>query len=223
MLGKKLKLSAELVDKNVVIIANVFNLSIMNQHWLIEKGILREEDLAQGYTFTPIFAQAQSKDFYLTIVPDRLQFKMLQIKNPLPLILSKVGKIVEELPQTPFAAVGFNYTYQAIPVDSDISKLTRKLFFNSDSALCNYFKEEDARFGGYFSKDVLNSRLRLNIQPVCTRTPDEHGANVEKLQFAFNFNFDLSGQTGRVKLILDFLNKWNDAKKITADILDLIK
>ncbi len=55
--------NVELVSENVVILANQFNLSIMNQHWLIENCIILQDDLQDGYTFTPVFTQVKTKFF----------------------------------------------------------------------------------------------------------------------------------------------------------------
>ena len=215
-----MKKNVELVNENVVILANQFNLSIMNQHWLIENCIITQDDLQDGYTFTPVFALAKTKFFQLTVVPERLQIDLNpKTEKKIELIKSKIGTIVDKLPHTPFTALGFNFDYFLTTEDSSVEKYTRLLFFKPDSPLSSQFDEENAKFGGYFSKDVSGFRLKLDIKPISIKSKDK---TMDKIQLAFNFHLDLVGND-KAKTILKYLAKWDSMASITKDIVKLIK
>lgn len=212
--------NVELVSENVVVLANQFNLSIMNQHWLIENCIITQDDLQDGYTFTPVFALAKTKFFQLTLVPERLQIDLNpKTEKKIELIKSKIGTIVDKLPHTPFTALGFNFDYFLTTEDSSVEKYTRLLFFKPDSPLSSQFDEDNAKFGGYFSKDVSGFRLKLDIKPISIKSKDKI---MDKIQLAFNFHLDLVGND-KSKTILKYLAKWDSMANITKDIVKLIK
>ena len=204
----------ELIDSNIVIIAHEFNLSVINSIWLFKNNIFTEEEL-QGRPSLPVFVEAQSKDFNFKIVPERLQFSISpKCDNASHLISSKVAKIINELPHTPYTAAGFNFTYHIFSKDMDIATLTRSLFCQHGSKLFSDFNTDDARFGGYFSKNIIGARLRLDAKPVTFQKQDKEE---ERLQLAYNFHITLSPQDDS-SIILDFLEKWDKAKKITQEI-----
>ncbi len=212
--------NVELVSENVVVLANQFNLSIMNQHWLIKNCIITQDDLQDGYTFTPVFALAKTKFFQLTLVPERLQIDLNpKTEKKIELIKSKIGTIVDKLPHTPFTALGFNFDYFLTTEDSSVEKYTRSLFFKPDSPLSSQFDEDNAKFGGYFSKDVSGFRLKLDIKPISIKSKDKI---MDKIQLAFNFHLDLVGND-KSKTILKYLAKWDSMANITKDIVKLIK
>lgn len=212
--------NVELVSENVVVLANQFNLSIMNQHWLIENCIITQDDLQDSYTFTPVFALAKTKFFQLTLVPERLQIDLNpKTEKKIELIKSKIGTIVDKLPHTPFTALGFNFDYFLTTEDSSVEKYTRSLFFKPDSPLSSQFDEDNAKFGGYFSKDVSGFRLKLDIKPISIKSKDKI---MDKIQLAFNFHLDLVGND-KSKTILKYLAKWDSMANITKDIVKLIK
>ncbi|OPL17381.1 MAG: hypothetical protein AVO38_01420 [delta proteobacterium ML8_D] len=197
-----------------MIIAQEFNLSIINSVWLFKNKIFTEEEL-QGKASLPILVEAQSKDFNFKIIPERLQFSIsLKCDNASRIISSKVGEIIKLLPHTPYTAAGFNFTYNIFSKVTGIGELTRSLFCRHDSKLFSDFDTEDARFGGYFSKDIIGTRLSLEAKPVTTQKQD---IKEEKLKLAYNFQITLSPQDDS-NMILDFLKKWDEAKKITQEI-----
>lgn len=208
----------EFISENVVILANRFNLSIFNQYWLIDNGIIDQEDLKAGYTFTPVLNQIQTQDYQLTIVPDRLQLDIHPVtdENAVDLIESKIGKIIEKLPHTPYTALGLNFVYLYTPDADNFPKYTRSIFLNPESPLSIKFTDENARFGGYFIKDMLDFRVMLNARPVTT--PSKGDQMIDKINFDFNFHLDLKDEE-KHKTILEYLKKWNELKEITEDIM----
>ncbi len=208
----------ELKDCNFVIVANNFNLSIINTVWLFKNQIFTEDEL-QGSTNLPVMVQLQSEYFQMLLTPDRLQFSVNpDTEGQKDLIKTKIGKLINTLPHTPFVAAGINFTFFITPKDKNIHSLSRSLFFNEQS---NLFKDietdtDDARFGGYFSKDLIGTRFRLDAKPIKVNIPDK---GIEAVQFSYNFNIDLSPSDGSEK-IFELIEKWDDAKRIAQTITE---
>lgn len=204
---------------NVVIVSNSFNVSIFSQIWLIKNGIMNEDDFSKGYLFSPMAVQTESNDFSLLVVPERLQFTLRDLSEKAPdLIMSKVGKIVETLPHTPFKSVGLNFNWCADSETQPFDQFNHSLFWKEKSPLYEAFNQENARFGAYMSQDFMNFRLKLDIKPITRKTPD---GTVELLQFAFNFHRDLEPESAKSQ-ILDTLKSWSDAKKTASEIISKI-
>ncbi|MCC7086536.1 MAG: hypothetical protein IT427_16175 [Pirellulales bacterium] len=214
-------MSTSLIHTNVVAVARQFNPSVFSQLWLVRHGIASENEFEQvaESLFTPAIVQVRLPRFVLLVVPEQLQFA------PLPpdvdhseLVLEKMGKIVETLPETPYIAIGLNFQWHFIPETCEMSKFCRRLFFR-DNLLFSSFDQPDARFGGYMSKDVLGFRLRLDVRPLRVEQPE--GVR-ELFQFAFNFHTDIAsdvqGETS-VSQIRRMLGQWNQAREHTRQIV----
>ena len=213
-----MKHNIDFVDCNIVIIADTFNVNILNTVWLYKNKIFTEKEL-QGATCLPVVVEAQSDNFRLHIIPDRLQFSInTKYKNPKKLLLSKIGRLVELLPHTPFTAAGLNFTYHVTPSDKDIHKLTRSLFCNEKSKLFNDLEEDDVRFGAYFSKNLIGTRFRLDAKPITLTMQNQ---KKDMIQFAYNFNINLN-QDDDYKTVMGLIDKWDEAKRICRELTNKI-
>lgn len=205
----------ELSVSNIIIVADKFNPSLFSQVWLDKHGILPEKESKGDQIYTPAFVLAQSELFSLQVWPERLQFSYKDgEQDATELIHNTVGKIIELLPHTPFTAAGINFTWRISPPDSsNFSSMDRSMFW-MDSALHSLFNSEDARFGGYFSKDFLGTRLRLDIKPVRKN-------ELEAFQVAINFHVDLT-EGDPVELALGNLKNWTAFRKYSEEVSDII-
>lgn len=210
-----MKHEIELVDCNTVIVANNFNISLINIVWLFKNEIFTEEEL-KGATSIPVMLEIQSPDnFKFNLVADRLQFSVNPTQeDKAGIIIEKVGKLVETLPHTPYSAVGLNFVYHVTPANT-IEDLGRSLFFNNNSNLHKAFDNDNSRLGGYFSTDKLGGRLRLDIKPITINFPNKKP--VEKMQFSYNFNFAIDQENG-VKKITQIFQKWDEANCLSNEL-----
>lgn len=209
----------ELKDCNVVVIASNFNISIMTPVWLFKYDIFTEEEL-KGSTCLPVVVEVRTKDFNFNLVPDRMQFSVNPACDDVKgLISAKVEKIITLLPHTPFVAAGLNFTYHVSPEDGNISSLGRSLFYNEKAKLFEGLDTDDVRFGGYFSRDIIDTRMRLDAKPVTLKMGDQEE---EKLQFSFNFNINLKPDDGPDKII-ELFAKWDQAEKISKEITEKVQ
>jgi hypothetical protein len=200
----------QLANANVVIVAYHFNPTITDQLWLTEHAIVNRDEPAGPYVFTDMLVQVPTKDFHLLIVPDRCQLTPSpQIENAQQLIVERLGRLVELLPHTPYRAVGLNFNWHFSRENDDIERFARARFFVPGSPLHELFSVEGSRFGGYMSKGFHNGRLKLDIKPAQITTEE---ARQEVMQFAFNFNLELTDDGNKVQQIMAFLNRWNEAR-----------
>lgn len=211
-------MSVELVGSNLVIAARHFNPSIFSQLWLVRNGILGEPEFQAGCVFTDQVANIESGQFGLLVVPPQLQFvPKVAAEDEGKLVVTKVGKIVRTLPHTPYIAVGLNFFWHVEPEDGNVPALTRSLFFSPQHRICQLFGSDDARFGAYFSKDVLDCRLKLDVKPIRRQTGEE---SKEFVQFAFNFHLDLPQEGNQtVEAIERQLGIWDEARNEATKIV----
>jgi len=209
----------ELRDCNAVIIANDFNLTIMNSIWLYKNKIFTEEEL-QGCSNSPIHFETRTDDFIVSIVPNRLQFSISPAydDDAKELIISKIGKLIKKLPHTPYTAAGLNFTYNIIPADKDINALSRTLFCNENSKLFAGLEAKDVRFGGYFSQDLMGTRFRFDAKPVKLKTKKTIS---EVIQLSYNFNVTITADDN-ISTISNLFKKWDQAKKHTKELTEKI-
>lgn len=211
------EMSLILADANVVVAAKVFNPSITNQLWLFQNDIIGDEKLKK-FVFTEVLSQVQTDDFRLVIVPQRLQF-IADVEEELQqaLIVEKVSKIIEALPHTPFLACGLNITWYLEPEHADAPTICRRLFYKEDTPLSEIMNSDDALFGGYFSKNFHESRLKVDVKPIDAEK--ENDQKVQLLQFSFNFHKDVENSEHKITDIETLLRHWDEALARTQEIM----
>ena len=95
---------------NIVILARNYNPSIVSKEWLYKKNILRET--VTNFVHTPPFSLIETDRISFVLDESRLQ---MSLKTITPEGIETLPKIAAEfvscLPETPFAAVGFNYSF----------------------------------------------------------------------------------------------------------------
>lgn len=209
------------VGSAVVIAAKQFNPSVLGELWLFENEILTSDELkgASVKVFMDGIAQVDVADFALTIIGPQLQFVVKDPHNDS--VLTRLNKLVTLIPHTPFTAIGINHTWRIVPVGIGVHNFSRKLFVSDNSPFAGLFAEPDSLFGGYFSKDVLNCRLKVDAQPTAMAESGE----TSKIFLTMNFNFhlDLSG-SGHEKseAISGHLSNWENARALAQSITEKI-
>lgn len=197
-------------NANVVVAASVFNPSIVNQFWLIKNKIITEETDTQGSIFVDGFSQLKTDEFLLTVLPQRLQFALADpFSQKQDIVTEKVGTVVKALPHTPYTACGLNFTWHLQPEETDISTLSRRMFYRENNAIFEVFDAHSPRFGAYMSCDLLGGRYKLDIKPIKAELPE--GEELELLQFSFNCHLDLSDAGDPAGRIEEFLHRWDEA------------
>ena len=205
---------------NVVIVAHQFNPSVVNQLWLVDNGIVARDEFLEGCVFSDMVVNVNAKDFSLFVSPEQLQFvPKLPHGAEVNVVQEILGKFVKAVPHTPFSGLGLNFVW--IASEDDIVALTRRLFFRSGEPLYQAFDSADARFGAYMSRDFRGGRMKLDIKPVTLKLL-ETGQSVDRLQFAFNFHFDILPGSAGAELICEHLTNWIAAGSAAKDIIEII-
>ena len=213
------QMPAEQVRSNLVVTAHHFNPSVFSQLWLVRNQIVGEDDFASGCLFSDQAVNVETPEFGLLVFPPQLQFvPKVPLDCQQELVEEKVGRIVRTLPHPPCTSVGLNFVWHVKPEDGDVLVLTRGLFYEPQRRICQLFDTEDARYGAYFSKDILGCRLKLDVRPVIHQAEDEQH---ELLQFAFNFHLDLPQEgSDIIPAIERQLQIWDAARSEAARIVE---
>jgi hypothetical protein len=208
----------QIINENLVIAAKSFNPSIFSQLWLIKQGIMFESDFTDQAMFSPIAADVRAKQFHLLVIPDRLQFTFARNAVKKDALIRQVPySIVNNLPHTPYIAIGFNIRIIFTPEDNDnFLNKTKMLLLSSYNPLTDAFNGIDARYGFYCSSDFSGMRLRLDVKP--NSAIDTSGNKLEFLSFEFNYNKDLI-EDNKVEQIFAFLADWDKAEKHCFEIM----
>lgn len=203
-----------------VIVAQQFNAPIITQLWLVRNGILTDEEFQEGSIFSDVFVQVRSNSFQMLVLPDQLQMVPTVPRDQEQVVLvQRLGRLVRELPHTPYKALGLNFAWHLTPADGNIARLSREMFFVPDRTLQRSFADENAHYGGYLSKDFLGFRLKLEVKPVIV--PLIGGQVESRLHFGFNYHFDLREDAARQ--IEERLQHWNEARQETERIVDSVE
>lgn len=203
-----------LASTNVVIVAQKFNPSIINQLWLVKNHIVAEDAFLPGGVSVDMIAQLRTSDFELLILPDRLQFGLMDIAHGQDVINRALAGIVRALPHTPYRGIGSNFVWHIDPQPESIEHASRRLFFRDDNPMYHEFDVPDAQFGGYLSKPVEQALLGVDVKPI---TSLENNVPVYKLQCSYNFHTDTASESP-VDVILAHLSRW-DQYRLLAEII----
>jgi hypothetical protein len=158
--------------------------------------------------FTDLLAGVRSRKFDLVVVPEQMQFApKVPPDAEADLVSAVVGRFVERLPHTPYRAAGLNFVWQLIPEDKDAVGVARRLFYCPDRPLHQLFSSEDARYGGYMSKNLFGCRLRLDVKPISLEAEEVK----DRLQFVFNYHLNVPSERP-VEAIKQLLQRWQEAK-----------
>ena len=158
---------------NIVILARNYNPSIVSKEWLYQKNIIK--DTVINFAHTPPFSLVETERISFVLDENRLQISLKTITPEGIELLPKIAtEIVSCLPETPFVAAGFNYSYYL----SKGSRRLETLFSPSDAKLKELFAE-DYEIGGMVCFHFKEFIVTMSAPPV----------KGETTKVAINFNF----------------------------------
>lgn len=192
-------MTLSLIGANIVLLAKNHNPSIVSKEWLTQNKIITEQIL--DFTHLPVISVIDTNNFNLMVDQDRLQLSLKKVdqKNleTLPQIISKY---IDQLPETPYTTIGFNYSYRL----ENVQKKLKDVFLINDKRLTEIFSEDYA-FGGII-KFVFGD---FGV----TFTTDQ--IEDKEIRGGFNFHFK-SSKRGE---IIKKLSKHSETKKRSEKIL----
>ncbi len=172
--------SFNLIQANIVVLADSFNPSIATKDWLRDNLIHEEPPV---FINTPLVSVFETPEVHLLIDQSRLQltFKILD-SNVMQKWVKLVAYYVELLPHTPYKAVGFNFVWEVIPPTLQSGTVTCY-----DRCSCGETNWESV-FDEYSSEpNVLGRRgeavIRLGVEP----SLDIGNSRITTVNFHYNY------------------------------------
>lgn len=185
-----MELKKQLVAQNIVLVASNINVNLFNQGWFLENQIIASAEMQGDSVFVPNYVSLSLIDCQFVIVPTQIQIslKYFDIDNTQRILANRVVKFMNALNCYGIKAVGINFSLTL--EDETGQDVSLKLLKRYNNKVDEYFKNDDARFGAYYSQNVDDvTRLKLDIKPIkCVF----NGTLVEKLLLSFNFHSESS-------------------------------
>ena len=164
---------------NIVILARNYNPSIVSKDWLHEKNIVRET--VTNFVHTPPLSVVETEQISFVLDENRLQISLKSITTESIESLPEIAAgFVSCLPETPFVAVGFNYSYN---IPKETSRL-KTLFALDDTKLKELFSES-CEVGLIVSFPFKEFFVRMNAPPAKDKAT--------RITIDFNFHSDSRG------------------------------
>lgn len=194
---------ASLKKANIVVLAHSYNPSIVSRDWVLDKKILNEP--ISDFVHTPAFSLMQNNDFSLAVDTNRLQlstkkFDLANIKL-MPQILDKFFTL---LPETPYRAMGFNFTYE-LQVEHD---LLRDIITPQKQNIKEFFAA-NYQLGAMIYFDFEGFVVRVNISPTKQKKKMQ-GINL-------NFHTNIHGVTDAKEKLLLYEKTLQKAERISKN------
>lgn len=151
---------ASLRKANIVVLANSYNPSIVSRDWVLSRQLLSEP--IGDFVHTPAFSLIQNNNFSLAVDMNRLQ---LSVKEPNPENIKLMPQIIKKffilLPETPYRAMGFNFTYE-LQLENDFLK---DILSPNEQNIKKLFSPKYG-LGVIVSFEFESFVVRVNISPV---------------------------------------------------------
>ena len=164
---------------NIVILARNYNPSIVSKEWLYDKNIVRET--VTNFVHTPPLSVVETERISFVVDENRLQISLKNITTDSIESLPKIAAgFVSCLPETPFVAVGFNYSYS---IPKETSRL-KTLFALDDTKLRELFSE-NYEVGLIVSFPFKAFIVRMTAPPIIGK--------ITRITMDFNFHSDSHG------------------------------
>lgn len=215
-----MNLQKELQSCSVVILAQNFNPSIFNRHWLVKNKFIDDHEITDDSVFALGVSNIITPQFSLLVTPDHLHFEINGASlNYCECLHRVLIKIINRLPEIPYKAVGLNFEWHIFDDDSSPATISRALFYPVNPSLQAFFNTDDSLYGCYLSKNFHDSRMKLDINPTVVCKPNLEEKEV--FRFSFNYHRELNEQTGfdDLKKNLQDCNIYFDASVKIVDAL----
>ena len=181
---------------NIIVLAKNHNPTIVSKEWLFAKQVITEE--VKQFASTPVFSMVETAELVLTVDQNRLMIAPKVISDGLISRLPEVVKrYVDQLPETPYNAVGFNFHY-------DLPHFEWDNLFTPKERFMALFPAETPNLGAIAKYHVDDFTVTLTI------SPDAGNQTVD-------FNFNRSSSESQV--ITEALEHYADALAETARVM----
>ena len=195
VMGKK-----ELDTTNVVILAKSHNPAIVSKEWVIKKEVL--EAPITNFIHTPPFSMVENNDLRIHVDSDKMQ---IIVKRVEPDIIDKLPMIIKNyvisLPETPYTAIGFNFSYR------EITEKNLGSIFSPDVEKFRKAFSEDYRVGGLILFNFAEFIVTVNLRPG------------EKVRADFNFHSNIKDGSSE---IIEKLKSYHETMRKAEGVLEVL-
>jgi len=190
----------KLDNTNVVILAKSHNPTIVSNEWVIKKGVLEEPII--NFIHTPPFSMVENNDLRIHVDSGRMQIIVKRVEpdiiDKLPIIIKNY---VNSLPETPYTAIGFNFSYR------EITEKNLGSIFSPDVEKFRKAFSEDYRVGGTIRFNFEDFIVTVNLLPD------------EKVLANFNFHSDIKeGSSG----IMEKIKSYHETMRKAEEVLEVL-
>lgn len=168
------------LNKNIVFIGE-FKPSKFEKLYFIKNELLSEDDFLEGSIFLPDISIIETKNYNIEVNQNRFTINFKTIDFEL-----NFEKLIHILRDSIIRVFGFNF--KRVLFLEDVTE-TKKFFYIENNNINKFFDSDDTAYGYYVSRDIDESRLKLDIKPVMLHKVDEN-LLVNALDFSFNFHFE---------------------------------
>ena len=188
--------------KNIVLVGN-FNPSYFDKYFFIKNGIASEEEILKNSVFNALgVMQLVCDKFSVVINTNQI---IISAQHPVHKDV-EIDKLMRTLIEAGnllnLKALGFNFHWFLWDESKSFNELSKELFYNNNNKMfTDIFNTNDSMYGAYVSKDIKESRLKLDIKPV--NTPELNAIN-----FQFNFHFEIRDKSTSSEAT-EYLNDYN--------------
>lgn len=214
-------MTIDLKNKNIVLIGQ-FNPLDFDKYFFIKNGLFTEEEISPNSIFSEINAQLITKKLIVSVYIDRVQISShstpYEDNSRVPDIASSFLRLTKD----PFqlVAIGINFEWFILDIGDSLIEISKRLFYNKEHTFFEkYFNTEDAAFGTYASKQVKDSRLKLEVKPAAVFNIKKN-AQENVLHWMFNFHIQLPKETTSeqaISYIKDFDFYKNESLQIISN------
>jgi hypothetical protein len=209
-----------LINRNIVVTSPAIAQGIFTQLFFMRCGAVAENEFQEGCVFLDQMCQVNAPGFTFIAPPAGIvQFTPNSEAgdDDQELLIGKFMPIIRAMGETPFAAVGLNFTWHECENEPEVIDISRRLFFRQDIIPFTYFTDADARFGSYMSTDFEVARMKLDIKPIYIGRANE--PHTHRLSFSFNFHRELPAENA-ADSIEEVVRIWNDAMNHSRSIIE---
>ena len=211
----------KLIGLNIVLVSGNINTSAFSQYWFIKKEIFTDEEFLTDSMFIPGLSNVSTNDCQITSLPDKIQpaLKSDSLEDGERCVKEKFCKFIDAMENVSINAIGLNFLWRVEDAAISINQFGKELFWK-DNAIGNYFTEDNARYGAYYSKNYDDlTRLKLDIKPIHSK---ENGNMVEYQLASFNYHSDVNPEHMKEHL-KGQLAKWPALLNNSQEVVCLLK
>lgn len=208
----------ELKIRNIVLIGS-FNPIAYDRYFFVKNEIVTDEQITEKCVFLPQMVQLVTPRIHLVINPLQLVLNSVSSEDKTDELAAVLLRFMATAKDVIVTGSGMNFKWFLTQgTGAELSEFSRALCFNpSNKIQTTFFDEDDATFGFYSSKNVLECRLKLDVKPIRFKT-HEIDEEESALQFEFNFHKDYK-EPGNEKKILEnilthYLEYWIESEKM---------